>query len=110
LSGRRRLQARIVELRARSYAAVIADLANRPAPLVDRPLGQEWILSPSPNPDGDAEGVAWLVRLLSGQGRNGVVTFGVPPGLLSLDEHDILLQYCVTRLLLFPLNGELIVP
>ena len=53
LSGRRYVNARILDLRARRYASIVADLANRDATLVDHPLGREWFLSPLPDPAAD---------------------------------------------------------
>jgi hypothetical protein len=88
LSGRRYVNARILDLRARRYASIVADLANRDATLVVHPLGREWFLSPLPDPAADTEADAWLAKLPHGEFRGGVITFRVPHGiqLASLEK------------------------
>ncbi len=88
LSGRRYIQDRIVDLRDRRYAAIVADLNNRARTRVDHPLGLEWFLSPLPDCSGVSEVASWLAKLPHGEFRGGVVEFRVPNGiqLASLEK------------------------
>ena len=88
LSGRRHVEDRILDLRARRYASIIADAGDRNVTLRDHPLGQEWFLSPLPDCSGISEVAAWLAKLPHGEFRNGVVMFRVPDGvqLASLEK------------------------
>ena len=88
LSGRRHVEDRILDLRNRRYAAIVADLADRSVALVDHPLGREWFLTPLPDCSGVSEVAAWLANLPSGKIRNGVISFRIPYGvqLASLEK------------------------
>jgi hypothetical protein len=78
LSGRRHVEDRILDLRNRRYAAIVADLADRSVAIVDHPLGREWFLTPLPDCSGVSEVADWLVKLPSGEFQSGVITFRVP--------------------------------
>lgn len=88
LSGRRHVEDRILDLRARRYASIIADAGDRNVTLRDHPLGQEWFLSPLPDCSGVPEVAAWLAKLPGGEFRNGTIMFRVPDGiqLASLEK------------------------
>jgi hypothetical protein len=88
LSGRRHVEDRILDLRNRRYAAIVADLADRSVALVDHPLGREWFLTPLPDCSGVSEVADWLAKLPSGEFRNGTIMFRVPNGiqLASLEK------------------------
>lgn len=81
LTSRRDIQNRVVDLRERRYGAIVADLADRNATILDHPLGQEWFLSPIPDPAGDPRAEARLAELPQGEFTNGVVSFRLPPGM-----------------------------
>jgi hypothetical protein len=88
LTSRRDIQDRVVDLRERRYAAIVADLADRNATILDHPLGQEWFLSPMPDPTGDPQARARLAELPQSEFTDRVVSFRVPPGiqLASLEK------------------------
>jgi hypothetical protein len=80
LTSRRDVLQRILDLRARSYASVIAPLEQREHTISKHPLGCEWFLSPVPDPDGDSEALALLEKIPGGAYDNGVIKFRLPHG------------------------------
>ena len=79
LSGRRYVNARILDLRARRYASIVADLANRDATLSSTPSDENGFCRHCPDPAADAEATAWLAKLPHGEFRGGVIKFPRSP-------------------------------
>jgi len=67
LSGRREVDERFLDLRARKYAAIVADITNREATIHVHTRGHEWFRSPLPDPvprdNQDENGATIWVRM-----------------------------------------------
>lgn len=81
LSGRREVDERFLDLRARKYAAIVADITNREATIHVHTRGHEWFRSPLPDPACDPKARDLLARLPKGEYHDGVVAFRLPPGI-----------------------------
>ncbi len=85
LTSRRYVMERMHDLRGRSYAGIVASLADRTTTLKRLDNANEWFKTPLPDVSADPVTAALLSQLPNGRFDDGVVTFRLPHGLTLTD-------------------------